>query len=156
MLPHERPTASGMARELALPAITRRWRSGQDSPRRIGLDVRLTAANLNPTMDQPGHDLPLACVKPAAGLNLERTFSIRGTYYSSPPEAAVAHLMKFYPRQSAVQIGSPTAWAGPPSDLSDYCLRLRVAARPAKLRPRRARAPGSGTLFRVKVRSSIP
>jgi len=36
-------------------------------------------------------------------------------------------------------------WAS--SGVADYCLRRRVAARPAKPRPRRARVPGSGTRF---------
>ena len=37
------------------PAITGRWRSGQDFPRWIALGDRFTAANLNPALARPGH-----------------------------------------------------------------------------------------------------
>src|SRR5512144_2203934 len=40
---------------------------------------------------------------------------------------------------------SHMTWPGLSSGVVDYCLRLRVAARPARPRPRRARVPGSGT-----------
>ena len=40
------------------PAITGRWRSGQDFPRWIALGDRFTAANLNPALARPGQLLP--------------------------------------------------------------------------------------------------
>ncbi|CAI06352.1 hypothetical protein ebB11 [Aromatoleum aromaticum EbN1] len=47
---------SGLRRPLriTLPAITRRWRSGQDFPRWIVLGDRFTAANLHPALARPG------------------------------------------------------------------------------------------------------
>ena len=51
------------------PAITCRWRSGQDFPRWIASGDRFTAANLNPALARPGHDLP-SC--PQVELPLER------------------------------------------------------------------------------------
>lgn len=41
------------------PAITGRWRSGQDFPRWIVLSDRFTAANLNLALARPGHQPPL-------------------------------------------------------------------------------------------------
>ena len=39
-------------------AITCRWRPRQNFPRRIALDDRFTATNLNPVLARPGHKLP--------------------------------------------------------------------------------------------------
>ncbi len=41
------------------PAITCRWRSGQDFPRWIASGDRFTAANLNPALARPGQLLPV-------------------------------------------------------------------------------------------------
>ncbi len=45
----------------------------------------------------------------------------------------------------------PADVAGLSSGVADYCLRLRVAARPARPRPRRASVPGSGTPFAAPI-----
>ena len=43
-----------------LPAITCRWRSRQNFPRRIVLYDRFRATNSDPALAQPGHKLPVA------------------------------------------------------------------------------------------------
>ena len=55
---HEFRCSEAAVRDLTHPAITGRWRSGQDFPRWIALGDRFTAANLNPALARPGHLLP--------------------------------------------------------------------------------------------------
>ena len=56
---HEFRCSEAAVRDLTHPAITGRWRSGQDFPRWIVLSDRFTAANLNLALARPGQQLPV-------------------------------------------------------------------------------------------------
>ena len=70
---------------------------------------------------------------------------------SRPSISLTGHLLPAPAEQSSLQSGRPHQqkarhMGGLSTGVADYCLRLRVAARPARPSPRRAMVPGSGTV----------
>jgi hypothetical protein len=60
-------------------------------------------------------------------------------------DLTVARVRKSAPKRSSAQTKRSGAWAGLWSGIAGYCLRLRLAAGPARPRPNRASVPGPPT-----------
>ena len=71
------------------PAITGRWRSGQDFPRWIVLSDRFTAANLNLALARPGHNRPVGISQPPSSERQFHSETCLTSYFGTSARAVV-------------------------------------------------------------------